>query len=262
MFRVKDPCGVPSKVKTLSPSQLNIFKSLANSYNDRQSELGIFETNAFNLDSSASAIFVVMARFNHSCSPNAKASFHPSTGKLRVFALCTIFAGEEICTSYINRNTLYGSARATRQRLLEAGWRFNCTCTCCNLIGEALKVSDRRRLRLAAMQTSLQPPSDSTNAERDLRACGRGLKLLEEEEYSMDSDDFTNYAASLCAFHQDYESSRIWSKLAYQSCGEEYGFDSDIAFMKKELMETSNYAKRGEGEYKDLSAVTKELLER
>lgn len=272
LFKVRDITGVPSKVKTLSPPQLAKYNKLANSFSDRSSEVGIFETNAFNLGfevgASPSAIFEVCSRFNHSCTPNCKASYDSNSSQLRIFALRTIEVGEELFTSYISRKDLFGSTRKNRQRILSVGWHFDCICSTCTLDEVQLKQSDQRRLRLAAIRESLIPVTSSSittttiNPEEQLRSTGRALRLFKEENYNLDSSEFTNHSASICAFHQDFDSARIFAELAFTSTGEECGFDHESTVRFKTLLDNLHYEFAGTGVCLDFSKITKEIIER
>ena len=245
-----------------SPSHLATFYSLANAFTDRHRALGTFETNAFGLENSASAIFPLAARFNHSCAPSAKASWHAPSGCLRVFALRDIAVGEEIFTYYIGRKQLYGATRESRRGALEFGWNFVCACEVCQKEGEEVRASDRRRLRLAAIRESL-PRLEPVDAEAHLRASGRALRLLEEEGYWTDSEEFASHAASVCAYHSDWSSASRWGRVAWEASRDEYGEDHLVSVRMKELAEDPRrFTLAGKGTHLDLEKATEEALGR
>lgn len=179
-----------------------------------------------------------------------------------MFALQDIAVGEEIFTSYIGQKQLYGATRKSRRGVLEFGWNFVCTCVVCSLEGDELRASDRRRLSLAAIGESL-PRFEPVNAEAHLRASGRALKLLEEEGYSLDSEEFASNAASVCAYHSDWSSASRWGRLAWEASRDQYGGDHRVAKGMKELEEDPRrFVFAGKGVYCDLRKVTDEALGR
>jgi hypothetical protein len=62
-----------------------------------------------------------------------------------------------------------------------------------------------------------------------LTAIIRAIRLLEEEGYPADADDFTNDAAAICACHGDWESVRYWATKTYETRVSEFGEDSQRA---------------------------------
>lgn len=75
------------------------------------------------------ALFFMLSRCNHSCSPNAQWSWDASTLTLTVTALRPIATGEEITISYI---PLY-SDPTLRQQILKDAYGFDCVCDECTL---------------------------------------------------------------------------------------------------------------------------------
>ena len=57
----------------------------------------------------------------------------------------------------------------------------------------------------------------------------RAVKLMMEEGYYADADDFTNDAAAICTYHSDWESVAYWSLKTYESRVAEFGGDSPRA---------------------------------
>ena len=73
------------------------------------------------------ALYVAIARLNHSCTPNAQQSHIPSTGEEVLYATRTIEEGEEINDCYIDLR----QTTAERRAALSEIYRFHCTCKTC-----------------------------------------------------------------------------------------------------------------------------------
>ena len=78
----------------------------------------------------AYALFLTVARMNHSCTPNAHTHYRPSSGGQLVYSLRNIDPGEEIEISYFDI-TMPLNDRETRSR----SWGFTCSCPACSKAG-------------------------------------------------------------------------------------------------------------------------------
>lgn len=72
------------------------------------------------------ALFVSIARINHSCTPNLKIQFHGNSVRLTAVTLRPVAVGEELCISYIKQEA---DVKTRRHQLLEYG--FTCSCERC-----------------------------------------------------------------------------------------------------------------------------------
>ena len=220
--------NISSTFQKLSVDEKREFLSLKNGHAGSQHlsdpVLGIASSNAFAVSDTASAICILASRFNHSCSPNARYSWHAEGGRLRIHALREIAIGEEIYVSYLSGRHVYGSHRTDRQNRLKI-YGFICTCTVCSLPSSEQKASDTRRVEIARIWESVPYFMPHQTADR-LRAIVRAVRLLEEESYAADADDFTNDAAAICACHADWESVRYWATKTYETRVAEFGEDS------------------------------------
>jgi hypothetical protein len=224
----RKPVNVISAVQKLSPNEKKEFFSLKNAHSGSQGPIcGIFNTNAFSISDTASAICMLASRFNHSCSPNARYSWHAAGGRLRIYALRKIAVGEEVFVSYISGRRVYGSRRKDRQDRLKT-YGFICSCVVCSLPLSEQKASDRRRAEIARIWESVPYYMPHQTADR-LRAIVHAVHLLEEEGYAADKDDFTNDAATICASHADWESVEYWATKTYETRVAEFGEDSQRA---------------------------------
>jgi hypothetical protein len=223
--------NIISAVKKLSPDEKEKFLSLKNAHSGSQRFnnpiIGTFNSNAFAVSDTASAICILASRFNHSCSPNARYSWHAAGGRLRIYALREIAVGEEVNVSYLGGRHVYGSSRKDRQDRLKA-YGFICACVVCSLPFSEQKVSNTIRVEIARIWESVPYYMPHQTADR-LRAIVCAIRSLKEEGYAADADDFTNDAAGICACHADWESVRYWATKTYETRVAEFGEDSQRA---------------------------------
>ena len=99
----------------------------------------IIETNAIAMGSEHIGVFLMSSRINHSCTPNAHANYNPVLGKLTVYAIKDIKAGEELVTGYIDCAHPVGYRS---EKLHEAG--FNCNCDVCKTSAPGTNSEERR----------------------------------------------------------------------------------------------------------------------
>ncbi|KAH7928873.1 SET domain-containing protein [Leucogyrophana mollusca] len=230
LYRVShsSTAAVHSAISKLSEAELKQYKSLRNSFSQdptlsRDPLLGIHQTNAIDTQDGI-VLCLAISRFNHSCSPNARYSWHAGSGRQRVYALREIQAEEEIFVSYIGGRNVYGSSRKDRQKRLQR-YGFTCACAVCTLPRQESAASDTRRIEVAKIWERIPFYGPSQTSLR-LHAIVRALRLLEEEGYAADADDFTNDAAKICSAHGDWASVRYWAAKTYESRVAEFGEDS------------------------------------
>mmetsp|Transcript_100737 Transcript_100737/g.225807 ORF Transcript_100737/g.225807 Transcript_100737/m.225807 type:complete len:136 (-) Transcript_100737:60-467(-) len=88
------------------------------------------------------ALYVSVARINHSCMPNLKIEFHRNSACLTAFALRPLVAEEELCISYIRQEA---DVQTRRRQLLEYG--FTCICQRCLQEDNGVARKTQRRLK-------------------------------------------------------------------------------------------------------------------
>lgn len=94
------------------------------------------------LNNEGSALYSTQSKINHSCVPNAQATFPHSDHTLALVALSDIAAGDEICISYLDECALERS-RHSRQKELKENYLFVCRCGKCEAqSGDADVTSD------------------------------------------------------------------------------------------------------------------------
>ncbi|XP_062857055.1 histone-lysine N-trimethyltransferase SMYD5 [Trichomycterus rosablanca] len=93
-------------------------------YKDIDKETGDF------LNCEGSGLFLLQSSCNHSCVPNAEASFPDNNFQLHLSALTDIVPGEEICISYLDCCQRDRSCHS-RHKILRENYLFVCSCQKC-----------------------------------------------------------------------------------------------------------------------------------
>ncbi|KAM6923402.1 protein-lysine N-trimethyltransferase SMYD5 [Xenentodon cancila] len=93
-------------------------------YKDIEKETGDF------LNCEGSGLFLLQSSCNHSCIPNAEASFPNNNFLLHLSALSDIKLGEEICISYLDC-CQRDRSRHSRHKILRENYLFICACPKC-----------------------------------------------------------------------------------------------------------------------------------
>ncbi|RDW82478.1 putative set-containing protein 5 protein [Coleophoma cylindrospora] len=186
------------------PKDLNLaFFALHNNYPSEGSPISnIVRSNAYPLGptSGIGAIFLAIARINHSCRPNAQQAWNPATKKETVYALRSIQIGEEITLSYHN-----GGTSSQRRADLKEHFRFDCTCDACSLPAEELAASDARLRKAAELDEQI---GDSKRVhltpELALADCKTLLGIYQEEGIADTRLPRLYYDAfQICVLHSD-----------------------------------------------------------
>ncbi|KAK1904613.1 SET and MYND domain containing protein 5, partial [Dissostichus eleginoides] len=93
-------------------------------YKDIEKETGDF------LNCEGSGLFLLQSSCNHSCTPNAEASFPDNNFLLQLSALSDVNPGEEICISYLDC-CQRDRSRHSRHKTLRENYLFVCSCPKC-----------------------------------------------------------------------------------------------------------------------------------
>lgn len=118
----------------------------------RKRDAEMFWTNAMPTEDGCSAVFPIVARFNHSCVPNALFHWSIELKKECVVVVQDIQAGQEICVHY-RENDMFCS-RAERQHMLQQGFGFECHCLACDSPRFVQSDSNRSEIRRLQQQLS------------------------------------------------------------------------------------------------------------
>merc|ERR1719343_1361831 len=117
-------------------------------------------------DNSLSALYCYLAKLNHSCEPNTRFDVDAGTGRMVVYALRAIKAGEELTSDYIGHGPTFRTMSVEGRRALIRPRGFVCLCTKC--------------LRESGEQMPQMPPSVKTNeGEAQHKNNGKGFKIKE-----------------------------------------------------------------------------------
>eukprot|EP00933_Yihiella_yeosuensis_P021709 TRINITY_DN17156_c0_g1_i1.p1 TRINITY_DN17156_c0_g1~~TRINITY_DN17156_c0_g1_i1.p1 ORF type:complete len:413 (-),score=63.98 TRINITY_DN17156_c0_g1_i1:194-1432(-) len=158
--------------------------ALTNSYSLETSDSEDEDEDASEDAKSAAGVFAVASRFNHSCTPNLHAVWRPDLGADVRHALCDLEKDEELTISYLGLSDLLSPA-AERRETLRKRWKFQCRCKACSLEGDALKLSDERRVRMLKLHDILSnSPAPSATSEAPLNVTAlvdETVQLIDEE---------------------------------------------------------------------------------
>lgn len=97
-----------------------------------------------------------LQRLNHDFRPNANYYFDPQTLAHQVFAIRSIYPGEELTISYIHTEQI----KENRQRQTKQ-WGFECTCSLCSASSAVTRASDQRITQILGILEQL----DDTDLE-------------------------------------------------------------------------------------------------
>lgn len=157
------------------------FPSLG-SVTQRRDLLNIFYNNNFAVSgpSGKRAVFLTVARLNHSCIPNSQGNLNTALpgSQFTIHALREIAEGEEITISYLHDEL---GIRSVRQTVLKDGYGFECACEICSA-SERHDHSHQRRLKIQQLLVDFseqQTITGGTSREFDLTKAV--IKTYEEE---------------------------------------------------------------------------------
>ncbi|KAJ3793576.1 hypothetical protein GGU11DRAFT_394491 [Lentinula aff. detonsa] len=222
------PYNVVTGFKQLSPKNLARCLLLHNAHPEIGLFEGIYNTNAF----AQAGVVLDASRFNHSCSPNARYTYHEPSKQERIIALTDIAEGEQIYVSYLQGRNVYASPRSKRRQTLSSRYGFCCQCTACD--DANFEESDRRRQEIGMIWESLPMMIDG---RKMLMSVVRAITLMREDGYLGDADDFAVDAAAVCAGYSDWESCEYWAKFAYENRAAEFGADHPHAERSRQILD-------------------------
>lgn len=137
---------------------------------------GIMKTNGVSRgENSLDAVLCyTYSHMNHSCKPNCAAAW--VVPHERVYALCDIKEGEELCISYAGLDV----CTSDRKLNLLIGWGFDCQCVVCTQPEKERKESDKRRTTYGYLDKQI-PSTGRENPEEALEMVEAALRILKEE---------------------------------------------------------------------------------
>jgi len=200
--------------------------------------MGILRTNGFSRGASASSstllVCPVLARLNHSCSPNCQQSWDEESGKEKLYAMTKIQPGQELCITYCDLR----EPREKRREVLRAKYGFLCSCPACSVENDVVSTSDARRVEVARLQENLPAADPAEGVEMAQRV----LQLLDEEGIS----DLTlrglacTEAVRHCEALAQPGEARRWAEKAYSYFSKARGQTSEIALDAQSYLEKAS----------------------
>eukprot|EP00092_Neocalanus_flemingeri_P062557 GFUD01075493.1.p1 GENE.GFUD01075493.1~~GFUD01075493.1.p1 ORF type:complete len:344 (+),score=63.32 GFUD01075493.1:86-1117(+) len=139
----------------------------------------IFEANTIEVTpANAVALYPMIPRINHSCSPNVVWSWQagsPYTKQVR--AVRSIAAGEELCANYIDSFEATFSSCSQRQVCLNH-WKFVCQCEICSLPETERNANDLIRQKIALQHQLIPKYMANWKIEQAVAAARTKLELM------------------------------------------------------------------------------------
>ncbi|KKY37506.1 putative set domain-containing protein 5 [Diaporthe ampelina] len=147
--------------------------------------LNIFYNNNFSISGTSGkrAVFLNVARLNHSCVPNAQGNLNTALPgrQFTIHALREIGDGEEITISYLHDEL---AIRSARQQRLKEGYGFECACEICSITASAERhdQSHQRRLKIQEMLVAFsENKAAAADASRELSLTRAIIEAYEQE---------------------------------------------------------------------------------
>jgi hypothetical protein len=207
-----------AKLQALNNDATHAFLNLYNSFPGPYLFTGMFKTNALpcGFAQPVSAVYATISRINHSCLPNAHASWNANAGHETVYAIKPIAAGDEITVAYDQ-----GGPRELRRAYLRDEHGFECACRACFLPPAELQASDARRALIMQLDAALASVFNRTAHPADaLRDC-RVLLLALEGEYGACYGELSAkvyyVACHVCLTHGDQARANVFAWKAYNA---------------------------------------------
>jgi hypothetical protein len=198
---------IEERVAALDDEDKTAFYAMANVFPEFPPAVGIFMTNCFDMTDSiygtSCAMYLALARLNHSCYPNAQQTHIPTTTEEVLYAARDISEGEEINDCYIDLRR----SREHRRQELQEYYRFDCMCAACS-IGDDNLLTEENTLRqrtgdIADTILSLITASDndeeeeSDNSSVDRNRCIAALTTALQLKQDLTRDD-NNSSSKWC----------------------------------------------------------------
>ena len=139
------------KINSLSSEGRREFYDLSDCRsldNGNKTTLGIFFTNCMTFLDDDTALFPIMARVNHSCTPRAEFVTNRSKSNQDLIAVTDINPGEEITLSYLSSSEEGSEITSKRMDYLRRQYAFQCVCQTCRNVDQ-----DNVRLKIKSLQS-------------------------------------------------------------------------------------------------------------
>jgi len=187
--------------------QFYTFDSGLPTYLPGLSEYRIFLRNSVS-DEGNGCVCAGASMINHSCCPNAVFSWTESCAQHEVRALRKISKGEQIAASYIGLWIPFSQ----RKRELKRSLGFTCLCAACSHDTGEREASDRRRIRAAQLESSVQSKLDSGDSATAVLELQSLCNIVQEELHSSDNLIISEIRAAILDLKADIASRKTPSK--------------------------------------------------
>jgi len=181
-------------------------------------EVSILSSNCAGT-SDGSSLFLFYSRLNHSCAANVQCTWIDRVQRMRVVAVRSICAGEELVQDYTGTATMFWS-REQRQSFLREQYGFICSCAVCVLQGLALMQSDLSREQMREERpilARLLRRSEWSRAQAYAESmCDTLGRMRQEERVACPGAESTvSFNAYRAAYHRgDLAVTTRWCRLA------------------------------------------------
>ncbi|KAJ3180898.1 hypothetical protein HDU87_001542 [Geranomyces variabilis] len=189
-------------------------------------------------------IFLVISRFNHSCTPNALFHWSETLNRQVVYNIKPIAKGQEIEVAYIS----VMSPPTTRQNALKKNFNFVCHCTACSLPCKELEISASRRSECVAIAQRIDTQLDRGKPLVALCSIRRAMDLAKlEGVWESETAPLCYDAFRICVLWGDELHARQWADLAFKLCSLIKGHNSADAIMMRRLRDDPKSEKGSNG---------------
>ncbi|KAF2114599.1 hypothetical protein BDV96DRAFT_647294 [Lophiotrema nucula] len=223
----------PNAVTELSADHGNQVEKDLN-LKDGGLEADVMYTNAFGSDIAGKkmrALFPLISRINHACSPNTFVLFSRAGISMAIKAYRDIEPGEELSISYLT----LGQTFARRQDALKHKWGFTCTCKLCSLPHAERVASDIRQTLIKQTETKILELWEEGKHKEALGLAEESIEMIKEEgldhfvpdQYALLAKLWLLLGKRKKAEEIGKKSWELLRQMGYLGTGEEFAWDLD-----------------------------------
>ncbi|KAF8937276.1 hypothetical protein EDD21DRAFT_375764 [Dissophora ornata] len=202
-------------IQAMSKKNKKSFYALHNVHQNLPTELGIVKTNALPLGQDAvdAAVYRVISRINHSCSPNVRHSWNSKKRKECIYAVREIEEGSEILTCYFDPL----SVRKERKKFLLENFKFDCQCSICAVSSSSEYDAIVTRINICSDLIMKYAGSNPKMAMQLVREVVRLLDSIGGPGGLGRKTAFYYDGYQLSAMYSDYKLAQEWADLLLES---------------------------------------------
>ncbi|KAK4996070.1 SET and MYND domain-containing protein 3 [Elasticomyces elasticus] len=256
--------------KTVLPGEQNFPEWLRSALLPARAIIAVFQTN-FVVEQTHTlrmTVYLQASRLNHSCVPNALASYNSAVDGQVVHAIRDIEPDEEITISYIQSLEYCRRTRNNELKQPVERWFFTCECEACGTKDRPNETSDAMRERLNKMRMNVYKSMNRwieglrVNVQRLKPMLEKRVEILRSEHLDGTCDfiEAVKYAA-----WASYITGDIPKALKYKQCEKEsvlHGFGCDSTLYQRVAAELGRLRRDGPNLTKDAEAGLKAYMKR